>query len=228
MGNDIPYDIYLEIGQKKTFACAVDWPGWCRSGRDEASAIQALLRSGSRYAGVLETAHLSYTVPQSPTDIHIIERITGNFSTDFGVPDLPISQDFGPIHAEEIGRYKRILRACWLAFDKVVKSAQGKELQKGPRGGGRDLAGIINHVAGAEPGYLRRIGGKANIIATENMDERLSQIRNETLKGLQAAFDGQLSVEGPKGGKRWPLPYFVRRVAWHVIDHAWEIEDRIL
>jgi len=24
----------------------------------------------------------------------------------------------------------------------------------------------------------------------------------------------------------WPARYAIRRTAWHVLDHAWEIEDR--
>ncbi|MEA2520619.1 MAG: hypothetical protein QOI81_265, partial [Actinomycetota bacterium] len=31
---------------------------------------------------------------------------------------------------------------------------------------------------------------------------------------------------GPRGGAMWSPRYFVRRAAWHVFDHAWEIEDR--
>jgi hypothetical protein len=27
----------------------------------------------------------------------------------------------------------------------------------------------------------------------------------------------------PKG---WPPRYAARRIAWHALDHAWEIEDR--
>ena len=34
--------IYLEIGSRRTFAAALDWPGWCRMGRDEPAARQAL------------------------------------------------------------------------------------------------------------------------------------------------------------------------------------------
>ena len=30
----------------------------------------------------------------------------------------------------------------------------------------------------------------------------------------------------PIAGKRWPLRYAARRIAWHALDHAWEIEDR--
>ena len=29
------------------------------------------------------------------------------------------------------------------------------------------------------------------------------------------------------GGARWTPRYFVRRAAWHVLDHAWELEDRL-
>jgi hypothetical protein len=27
-------------------------------------------------------------------------------------------------------------------------------------------------------------------------------------------------------GQAWPQLYAVRRLAWHVVDHAWEIEDK--
>src|SRR5690349_9971305 len=43
-------DVYLEVGKKRVFACAADWPGWCRSGRDEEQALEALTTSASRYA----------------------------------------------------------------------------------------------------------------------------------------------------------------------------------
>jgi hypothetical protein len=31
----------------------------------------------------------------------------------------------------------------------------------------------------------------------------------------------------PRSGKLWTPRYFVRRTAWHALDHAWEIEDRL-
>ena len=31
--------VFVEMGKKKTFAGAVDWPGWCRSDRDEKMAL---------------------------------------------------------------------------------------------------------------------------------------------------------------------------------------------
>src|SRR3970282_1620560 len=47
--------VYLEIGKKRTFAGVIDWPGWCRSGRDEQAALHALFDYGRRYAHVLRT-----------------------------------------------------------------------------------------------------------------------------------------------------------------------------
>ena len=55
--------VYLEIGKKKTFAGAVDWPGWCRSGRDEESALQALFEYGPRYKRILRPARLAFQPP---------------------------------------------------------------------------------------------------------------------------------------------------------------------
>jgi hypothetical protein len=45
-------DVYLEAGQKRTFAGALAWPGWCRNGRDETSALQALFDYGPAGARV--------------------------------------------------------------------------------------------------------------------------------------------------------------------------------
>jgi hypothetical protein len=28
--------------------------------------------------------------------------------------------------------------------------------------------------------------------------------------------------------RTWTLPFLIRRCAWHVLDHAWEMEDRDL
>ena len=41
-------NVYLEVGSRRTFAAAIDWPGWCRMGPDEATALQTLLDYGPR------------------------------------------------------------------------------------------------------------------------------------------------------------------------------------
>lgn len=226
MQTDNQLAVYLEIGKKRAFACAIKWPGWCRSGRDEEAAIQALVSYASRYSRIIKATSLALPIPKI-SDINIVDRIKGSFATDFGVPEKPIAADEAPLSTEEIQRYNKILKASWLYFDQTVQSAQGKQLRKGPRGGGRELSEIVSHVALAEKGYLRHLGWSGVIPDETDINLWMGHVRQEILSGIQAAA-GQYPKEGPHGGKRWPLHYFVRRVAWHVIDHTWEIEDRII
>ena len=221
-------DVYLEIGKRKTFAGAIEWPGWCRSGRDEASALQALLAYGPRYAKVLEGTELSFQAPDDLSAFAVIERLEGDATTDFGSPGAAPSPDTRALTEADIAQFEALLRACWQAFDATVVAAEGKELRKGPRGGGRDLQEIVQHVLGADAAYLGRLGRK--LLPGEEGDptRELQRTRQAILDGLAAAARGEVPEQGPRGGIRWTGRYFVRRVAWHVLDHAWEIEDRVI
>jgi hypothetical protein len=87
-------DIYLEIGKKKTFAGSIKWPGWCRSGRDEASALQALADYAPRYAWVMQEQGIAFEAPADVSCFNVIERLKGTATTDFGAPDIaPASDD---------------------------------------------------------------------------------------------------------------------------------------
>ena len=220
-------DVYLEIGQKKTIAGAVAWPGWSRSGRDEESALQALVVYGPRYGRVLSKAGIDFRAPADTAAFTVVERLEGNATTDFGAPGMAPSSDSRPVGDEELGRFQELLRACWQAFDAAAKAAAGKELRKGPRGGGRELEGIVQHVLGAEAGYVRQLGWKFKQAKGADLDEEIGRRREAVLEGLAAAAAGELPARGPRGGLRWTPRYFVRRAAWHVLDHVWEIEDRV-
>ena len=154
------HDVYIEIGEKRVFAGAIEWPGWCRSGRNEESAVQALLDSGSRYSHILRSTELGFVAPEKASSFNIVERLDGNSTTDFGAPDAPLPSDKEPINANELLRLPTLLKSCWVAFDKAVIAADGMQLRKGPRGGGRDLKRIIHHVLMADESDLKRSGWK--------------------------------------------------------------------
>jgi hypothetical protein len=222
---------YLEIGAKRTFAGALDWPGWCRSGQDEKSALQALVDYGARYARVVstegKTKEFEFRAPADVASLIVMERLKGNATTDFGAPDLAPAGDAKPVNEAELARLQAILKACWRAFDRATRSAEGKELRKGPRGGGRELEGVIRHVLGSDGSYRSSLGGKVAQDEAADLGEELKHTRKAILEALKAAAHGEVAERGPRGGIRWKPRYFVRRVAWHVLDHAWEIEDRI-
>ncbi|MCA9927627.1 MAG: hypothetical protein KC419_04090 [Anaerolineales bacterium] len=220
-------DIYLETGKKRTVACVTKWPGWCRIGRDEASALQALFDYGPRYAHVLRKVQIPFQVPADPSTFNVIERLEGNATTDFGAPGMIPSSDKLPIDHADLLHFQSLLQAYWHAFDKITERATGRELRKGPRGGGRDLEKIIQHVIEADRGYLPRLAWKFKKGKADSQHEQLSQTRQAILNALTSAVQNGLPEQGPRGGVIWPPRYFVRRVAWHVLDHLWEIEDRL-
>ncbi len=221
-------DVYVESGSKRTFAGSMEWTGWCRSGRDERTALQTLLDYGLRYECVLRAAGIEFHAPGDLSAFAVIERLEGTSTTDFGAPDVAPPGDDRPLGEAELHRLQSLLEACWQAFDTIAREAAGKELRKGPRGGGRELGAIIQHVQEAEVGYLGRLGGKLPKLEREAPGQKWERLRQEILSSLASAAKGELPAQGPRGGVRWSPRYFVRRTAWHVLDHAWEIEDRVL
>lgn len=218
-------DVYLEVGEKQTFAGALDWPGWCRSGRDEEATLQALFAYGPRYARVLRASRLGFKVPSDVSAFVVVERLKGNATTDFGAPAIAPSHDGDRVNADELHDFQKILKACWRAFDAAVKVAGGKSLRTGPRGGGRQIEGIVEHVLESSEGYLKQVGWKP---PKDKGNARIEQTRQSTLSALAASARGEIPLKGPRGGVRWSPRYFVRREAWHILDHVWEIEDRAL
>lgn len=219
--------VYLEAGEKKVIACAIDWPGWCRVGRDEASALQNLFNYVSRYAGVLRAADIAFISPANVTAFKVIERLKGDSATDFGVPAIVPNCDAKSITAKELPRLQALLKAYWQAFDDVAQSAEGKPLRLGPRGGGRDLNKIVEHVLGAQAGYLSRLSWKAPKMDSDDPFASRDELEQAVLAALESAVKNGLPEKGPRGGKIWPARYFIRRSAWHILDHIWEIEDRL-
>ena len=219
-------EVYVEAGQTRAFAVALDWPGWCRSGRDQAAALQALFEYGPRYAHVLEQTRLGFHAPSEPSDLVVVERHKGNTTTNFGAPNLALPRDTQPIDPDELKRWQTALKACWRALDQAVQAAEGHTLSKGPRGGGRNVAKIMEHVQGVDASYLSSLGGKLKPSDKADPGQALEHTRQAILDTLVASARGEVPERGPRGGVRWTARYFVRRLAWHELDHAWEIEDR--
>jgi hypothetical protein len=218
--------VYVEKGDKKLFASAVAWPGWSRSGKTEEDALAALLAAGPRYAKIARRADRVFEPPGDVGDFEIVERLKGGGGTDFGVPGLPAGSDDRPIKPAELKRLRAILEGSWAAFDRAAKAADGVELRKGPRGGGRDLDKIVGHAFEADGAYVVQSGGRYRPTSGAPPAREWLRLRKRLLEVLEARARNR-PVENPANVRNPWLPrYLVRRTAWHVLDHAWEIEDR--
>ena len=216
--------VYLERGDKRTFAGALDWPGWSRSGKDDEQAVEALLAYAPRYARVVKRAGLKEKVPDAAATVDIVQRLSGGGGTDFGVPSVATKQDAGPLKGKELQRQRALLEASWKTFDAAARSASGKALRLGPRGGGRNLAKMTGHVLEAEVAYLGALGSKPPKAAAK---DQMAAVRTASLATLDAVANGR-PIDNPRNTLHpWSPRYFIRRSAWHALDHAWEIEDRL-
>ena len=209
-----PIPVTLESVDTKVFASALGWPGWSRGGRTEQLALEALVAHAARFAAVASRAGQDFPIAVTLDDLGVVERVAGDGSTSFGVPGRVTEADLRPVTSAQADRLADILRAAWDRLADVVAAAP-TELRKGPRGGGRDRDKVVAHVEDAERSYTRSIGLRPA------KDAPMAQVREEVMTTFRLGTDGS-----PLPGGTWPLRYAARRFTWHVLDHAWEIEDK--
>jgi hypothetical protein len=219
-------DVYLEVGTRRVFAGAIEWPGWCRAAKTEDAALEALVGYTGRYAKALGSASRGLPRPKNVSDLHVVERAKGDATTDFGAPAQAPKADERSLDAAELKRQIKLWRACQDAFDAAVAAARGKELAKGPRGGGRELDAIVAHVFDSDEAYLRLIGGRFTPAKGQSASKAMPEQREVIVEALTASARGEPPAHPRRVDRYWSARYFVRRSAWHALDHAWEIEDR--
>lgn len=208
--------VYLEVGKRRVFASAAGWPGWTRSGKDERAALEALAAAAPRYSAVAKAARIAFA---PGAGFEVVERLPGDAGTEFGAPSAIAKAELKRLTKKDAGRLSALVSASWTVFDDVVEKAP-PSLRKGPRGGGRDRDEIVEHVLGAETAYARKLGLRLKQPASGDATA-VREHRNAIVAGLRAGTKGT-----SEGG--WPARYVARRMAWHALDHAWEIEDRRL
>jgi len=194
--------VYIEEGTTSVFAVSLDWPGWCRRAKSPDLAIEALDEYRGRYAKIVTSTF-------RPGAFEVVGTAKGNGTTDYGAPDARGEWDKVDLAPRELKRQLAVLQDCWNYFDAVVDEAP-TAMRRGPRGGGRDRDAIVDHVREAERSYCSKIG--ARVAPRTPWDEQRDIVVT--------------TLTSPSPNAKWPTAYAIRRIAWHVVDHAWEIEDK--
>ena len=217
--------VTLEIGPKgkKVVAVAIDWPGLERGAKTQEDAIERLRLYIPRYSQVAKLAEMDAEF-DTIKKLNVVEEYAGTGSTDFwGISFAFSSIDKQDMSSDELERELALMQACWVYFDGVRKRVSA-EMQKGPRGGGRDRDHIVRHTFYAQQDWARMVG-----VLTS--DEEIL-----TVKGLKKHRESYCHAirdyhsHHKLAGKmaNWPLRYLIRHTAFHTMDHAWEMEDKDL
>ncbi len=214
--------VILEVGPKRrVVAGAMDWPGLDRWGTSEDDALQRLSTYVPRYADAAERAGQGADFAAA-TDLDVVERVPGSSSTDFwGVPHVPSQLERTVLPADDLERRLDLVRACWAFFDDAAARVS-RELAPGGRGGGRSREAIIGHVYVTEPDQFSRKVEVRTALDVVQTPAGLVRHREAYLDAIRA-----YNAEG-KSARTWPIQFLIRRTAHHVMDHAWELEDRDL
>lgn len=220
----MPIRIVVERGpkEKKVAAVAIDWPGWSRGAKTADQALELLATYRQRYGLIARDAGLGAEF-ESAGELDVVEDHFGPGSTDFwGISFAPSSFERELMPADELEHKISLLQAAWRFFDEVAARVS-PEMRKGPRGGGRDRDVIIRHVLANEgEDFSRRIGVPTprEVILTP---DGLQAHRAAYLAAIRERNGHEWKV-----GRNWTLPFLLRHTAYHVLDHAWEMEDKDL
>lgn len=215
--------VILEIGTKgrRVVAAATDWPGLDRWGKVEDDAIEKLSSYLPRYVDVAALAGQADAFTRQRT-IEVVERYQGSSSTDFwGVAHVPSQTEREAMSGAELERRLDLLQAGWTRFDDVAARVS-EALRPGARGGGRSRDEIVRHVYASERhNFWRKVGLRKEDGVRLTPDE-LATLRREFVD-LVRAYHAE-----DRPARSWPIQFLLRRTANHVMDHAWEMEDRDL
>jgi hypothetical protein len=221
--NDLRVTLEIGLRGKKVVAVAADWPGLERGAKTEEAAIERLLSYIPRYAPVAKLAGLeaAFATGTTSSAVDVVEQYPGTGSTDFwGISFAFSGIDRQAMSDQELERELTLMRSCWAFFDDVRRRVSA-EMQKGPRGGGRDRDRIVRHTTFTEQDWAKKLGV---LPPPEAMltDEGLNAHRDAYCNAIR-----ELHAQN-KMARNWPLRYLIRHTAFHTLDHAWEMEDKDL
>jgi hypothetical protein len=214
-----PVAVGLEVGpRRRVFAQAIGWPGWCRSGRREEAAIEALAAYTGRYRAAMGSLAAGLGAIQPVMEV--TERVEGDVTTDFGAPGKVLPSDRGQLVAGDPERLAAFLEASWGAFDSALAATPADDRPVKPLVG-RSPDRMRLHVAEAASAYLRWLVRPVPRVSDADPGPGEAALR-AAFRAAVLALPLGVGFEA----ERHPGAYAVRRECWHVLDHAWELEDR--
>ena len=193
-------DIAEEAVGKKTFVWAIDWPGWCRSGKDRDLAIDVAARPRRpRTRRSPKTAGLDFP------DVDDADAQHGRVGRGRRRHRIRRPVERSPSPTDRRSRRPRpsawpsLVEAAWTVFDRVAARRQ-PTLRKGPARRRPRPRQVVGHVIEADHAYAREIGLRSK---PPSADDRaaVEAERDAVLEVLRQPSDGS-----PLADRRWTAP----------------------
>jgi hypothetical protein len=221
----VPVHTVIQRGpkNKRSVAFSIDWPGWSRGAKTADLALETFKAYRDRYRPIAALAEMSREF-DAAGPIKIVEDKVGTPSTDFwGISFAPSSFEQKPLREAELERAITLLQACWAFFDGVAARVS-PEMQKGPRGGGRNRDEVVRHTIRTESLDFAKQVGLREAEGAALTPAGLRRHRKDYVAALRAYNAGEVE----RRMRSWTLPFLIRHSAFHTLDHAWEMEDKDL
>ena len=208
-------------------AWVLDLPGCYSSAKTSSKAISQVPFNISRYFSWISSYDSDLLIPREPVKIEVIESFKAFQSTED--PDYIVNaffeDDKHPLEYWDVVIGQRLLDWSRSEFIKVIQNIDETRLNLPiPNETRGSIAGIIDHIAGAENWYFSMLGLSLKRDAlSEKHQEKMVQVRQNTKTQLWKLIgDAQITE---KRGELWSARKILRRTLWHEQDHTQHIEQ---
>jgi predicted RNase H-like HicB family nuclease len=222
------YALYLESGprQRKTMVHVLDLLGCIAQGPTTEAALEVTPEAIRAYLRFLRQ-HGEAVKPEEEFTTEIAEHITEGTWLGYGDPTPGFGTDFQPLSAKDWSIYLR--RLDWLHSDLLylVRDLPRKRLVNEPKGKGRSLYRILEHIAESESVYLRYTVGKVDgltdaLRAIRQAPDDLPVALARVWQIAGARLARMTEVERRKRVKHGQVTWTARRGLRRALEHDWE------
>jgi uncharacterized damage-inducible protein DinB len=206
----------------KSIAWVIDHPGCFAYGEDDKEAILRVPQALVAYQEWIgKHTDESWLSDLGDFDVRLTEALekpaNGSPSRDW------FQFDAQPLTQVEVEQGIKLLGWSRADLLDIVLSFSDKELDQTFEGERWSMRGIVGHIADAETWYLEQLGLTVGIKEhlAEDVFARLEQVRQRTSEVLPL-LAGNAEIH-KKGQSTWSGRKFLRRAAWHEMDHIGHI-----
>ena len=229
------YGLFLDHGpkRKKTMVHVIDLMGCVHNGPTTEQVMDETPEAIRGFLSFLAD-HGDPVDPAAPFDVRIVEEITEGQWLGQGI--VAFGPDYDPVKPAELKRL--VARHGWIreATLDLVGDLSVRQLGAKPTSGGRPIGQILEHVMGADCGYLS--SGLAVNRTMNRLDRDAEKgeldVREALAEGaelfaadLLAATPAQRSAVIPRGQSIGSVRRTLRRALEHGWEHFQEIRTRL-